>query len=361
MSFQASQADADLVLSAIQRLPSEYNKQLWAKAREAGGGRKTLIACMLPPQLDEGGPAVDEIVIKALRKETRPMLSAKASQMLLTCCQGVLPEDVPMFRREQAHAPWHIIEQPDRLGIIVSMMIGGQLMSRPMVMQQMQTAAGSGDVALDMMHTAIGEQLKPTLDAALIAVGEPELTERLGTIRAMPGTTPQSAHQAMQEYVAEVLRRLNHRCNKCGTVSDSAPLKRCTQCKVMAYCGKECQARGAAAAQPQVRSMCTLDPPCTRTWLLVRCCSLARCTQCKVMAYCGKECQAADWKAHKKECARIAGWGSMMSGVKAGVGLTAPDMLSNMGVDRDEVLRRIVTPQGMAKLAELEGASAGRS
>uniref|UniRef100_A0A7S0WUP0 MYND-type domain-containing protein n=1 Tax=Chlamydomonas leiostraca TaxID=1034604 RepID=A0A7S0WUP0_9CHLO len=311
MSFQASQADADLVLSAIQRLPSEYNKQLWAKAREAGGGRKTLIACMLPPQLDEGGPAVDEIVIKALRKETRPMLSAKASQMLLTCCQGVLPEDVPMFRREQAHAPWHIIEQPDRLGIIVSMMIGGQLMSRPMVMQQMQTAAGSGDVALDMMHTAIGEQLKPTLDAALIAVGEPELTERLGTIRAMPGTTPQSAHQAMQEYVAEVLRRLNHRCNKCGTVSDSAPLKRCTQCKVMAYCGKECQ--------------------------------------------------AADWKAHKKECARIAGWGSMMSGVKAGVGLTAPDMLSNMGVDRDEVLRRIVTPQGMAKLAELEGASAGRS
>uniref|UniRef100_A0A7S0WVM5 MYND-type domain-containing protein n=1 Tax=Chlamydomonas leiostraca TaxID=1034604 RepID=A0A7S0WVM5_9CHLO len=314
MSFQASQADADLVLSAIQRLPSEYNKQLWAKAREAGGGRKTLIACMLPPQLDEGGPAVDEIVIKALRKETRPMLSAKASQMLLTCCQGVLPEDVPMFRREQAHAPWHIIEQPDRLGIIVSVEISGQLRSQVMMMQQLQPAVGSGDTAIDMLEDATAEGSGhggPSLDAALVAVGEPELTERLGTIRAMPGTTPQSAHQAMQEYVAEVLRRLNHRCNKCGTVSDSAPLKRCTQCKVMAYCGKECQ--------------------------------------------------AADWKAHKKECARIAGWGSMMSGVKAGVGLTAPDMLSNMGVDRDEVLRRIVTPQGMAKLAELEGASAGRS
>lgn len=52
----------------------------------------------------------------------------------------------------------------------------------------------------------------PLLAPVRTQVGEPELTERLGTIRAMPGTTPQSAHQAMQEYVAEVLRRLNHRC-----------------------------------------------------------------------------------------------------------------------------------------------------
>lgn len=33
---------------------------------------------------------------------------------------------------------------------------------------------------------------------------------------------------------------------------------------------------------------------------------MARCTQCKAMAYCSRECQLDDWKAHKPLCKRLA-------------------------------------------------------
>ena len=38
-----------------------------------------------------------------------------------------------------------------------------------------------------------------------------------------------------------------------------------------------------------------------------RCCGKAaslRCSKCKKVFYCGKECQARDWPIHKKECGK---------------------------------------------------------
>ncbi len=38
-----------------------------------------------------------------------------------------------------------------------------------------------------------------------------------------------------------------------------------------------------------------------------RCCGKAaslRCSKCRKVFYCGKECQARDWPIHKKECGK---------------------------------------------------------
>jgi len=104
---------------------------------------------------------------------------------------------------------------------------------------------------------------------------------------------------------AEVKRE----CSSCGEASES--LKHCTRCRKVSYCGRSCQ----EADWPRHKSMCgynegksegvkpTVDTPRDAC----ACCgktsdTLKKCTGCRRVSYCDKNCQKAHRSMHKADC-----------------------------------------------------------
>ena len=44
---------------------------------------------------------------------------------------------------------------------------------------------------------------------------------------------------------------------------------------------------------------------CKKTATAANLASLKACAKCKTTQYCGRDCQKADWKTHKKVCAKV--------------------------------------------------------
>lgn len=91
------------------------------------------------------------------------------------------------------------------------------------------------------------------------------------------------------------------KCNFCGKMSGS--LKKCKQCGEAQYCNKECQVKH----WPRHKLECK---PTLPTSVIPNCAycrsssaALKACTRCAKVKYCGKECQTKDWKKHKESCA----------------------------------------------------------
>ena len=96
---------------------------------------------------------------------------------------------------------------------------------------------------------------------------------------------------------AEVKRE----CSSCGEASES--LKHCTRCRKVSYCGRSCQ----QADWPRHKSMCGYNEgksegvkPTVDTRDVCACCgktsdTLKKCTGCRRVSYCDKNCQ----KAHR--------------------------------------------------------------
>ena len=98
---------------------------------------------------------------------------------------------------------------------------------------------------------------------------------------------------------AEVKRE----CSSCGKASES--LKHCTRCRKVSYCGKSCQ----QADWPRHKSMCAdhEDKSEGVTRDACACCgktsdTLKKCTGCRRVSYCDKNCQKAHRSVHKTAC-----------------------------------------------------------
>lgn len=107
-----------------------------------------------------------------------------------------------------------------------------------------------------------------------------------------------------------VVRKL---CNACGKTSPTAKI--CEACRNATYCSPECQRADWDRHKGYCNKTLVvppsgdiMDPAATTTVALNAVCRVCRrvdarkCTACKKVAYCTKDCQLADWPRHKKEC-----------------------------------------------------------
>ena len=80
---------------------------------------------------------------------------------------------------------------------------------------------------------------------------------------------------------------------------------RCSRCKDVSYCSKECQ----TSHWKEHKKDCKTKNESTSAPVLKECgedsckkTSGRNCSRCKMVSYCSKECQKKDWKRHKKNC-----------------------------------------------------------
>ena len=108
----------------------------------------------------------------------------------------------------------------------------------------------------------------------------------------------------------DLLPETNH-CSFCSSEVMSA--RKCLRCHSAIYCGEECQRRHwkvhkLLCKRAVVHSSAIAKPISTQIQHAVcsRCKAksndLKKCTRCKLVAYCGKQCQKEDWSEHKMIC-----------------------------------------------------------
>ena len=116
---------------------------------------------------------------------------------------------------------------------------------------------------------------------------------------------------------------IDEKCGYCGKYSPAT--KKCTRCKNVQYCSKECQTKhwpvhnkSCKAAmtsniqRPQPASRAGDDPfsaSKAHKFASTQCTyckkssdSLKKCLRCEEVQYCGKECQTSHWPKHKAVC-----------------------------------------------------------
>ena len=107
----------------------------------------------------------------------------------------------------------------------------------------------------------------------------------------------------------DLLPETNH-CSFCS--SEIMSVRKCSRCHSAIYCGEECQRKHWKVHKllciPVIHSSAIAKPITTEIQHAVcsRCKAksndLKKCTRCKLVAYCGKQCQKEDWSEHKMIC-----------------------------------------------------------
>ena len=108
----------------------------------------------------------------------------------------------------------------------------------------------------------------------------------------------------------DLLPETNH-CSFCS--SEVMSVRKCLRCHSAIYCGEECQRKHwkvhKLLCKPAVVHSSAIAKPIS-TQIQQAVCSrckaksndLKKCTRCKLVAYCGKQCQIEDWSEHKMIC-----------------------------------------------------------
>lgn len=117
---------------------------------------------------------------------------------------------------------------------------------------------------------------------------------------------------------------LDEKCGYCG--KHCAETKKCTGCKRIQYCSKDCQtndwpthrsdckttisnkvSKPGSVARPSTGKQCVSSVACKQLETVCNYCysvskALKKCIKCGEAQYCGKECQAKHWPIHKTIC-----------------------------------------------------------
>ena len=85
--------------------------------------------------------------------------------------------------------------------------------------------------------------------------------------------------------------------------------KRCSQCKSVWYCSADCQKRDWREHKKNCKLMMVEQPESHPRESVISCgkqgCpnrGLKKCTLCRIICYCSKDCQRKDWSVHKTTC-----------------------------------------------------------
>ena len=95
----------------------------------------------------------------------------------------------------------------------------------------------------------------------------------------------------------------NEECKKMG-------IFRCSRCKNVFYCSKQCQKKDWKVHKDSCREKLKTNEDPTSTEKFTEAChnemcakiGALICSQCKSVGYCSKECQKLDWRKHKLSC-----------------------------------------------------------
>uniref|UniRef100_A0A7S0WMQ2 MYND-type domain-containing protein n=1 Tax=Chlamydomonas leiostraca TaxID=1034604 RepID=A0A7S0WMQ2_9CHLO len=278
-SSQELQRASKTVISGLRRMPASLKQQVMAMAvrgvQLGGGAVAGDFGVPVAVRLTE---EVMSTLVPALAKDSRPLLKPETAQLLLDHCHKVREEEVAYMRHcSPSHTPWQPLLRPDHVTFLTQTP-SGRLLDYDLIKHvpatPAQAAAGTAQAVDQLARVRAAISGAASLAAAKEAVGEPALLAS-----GLP------AH----EYSKELQRRLKCRCNKCGATQE----------------------------QPYMK-----------------------CSKCKVMAYCGRECQVADWAAHKRDCKAIMAFGILLNATcsqQGPVGITAADLASMLGEDRSSV------------------------
>ena len=117
--------------------------------------------------------------------------------------------------------------------------------------------------------------------------------------------------------------------DKCDCCSKYSPdIKKCTRCKEVQYCSKECQTKhwpvhsssckapsisNVQGSKPVLKDTSTTGKPHFKSTEDTHCSycnevseSLKKCIRCKEVQYCGRECRVNHWPMHKTECKKLS-------------------------------------------------------
>jgi len=104
---------------------------------------------------------------------------------------------------------------------------------------------------------------------------------------------------------------VDKKCSYCG--SYSADTRKCTRCKLVQYCSKDCQTKHwpthSAHCKKSSNSAATTASPTAHRAAAKQCShcnrvssSLKKCVRCGEAQYCNKDCQEKHWPTHRKAC-----------------------------------------------------------
>ncbi|XP_034299519.2 uncharacterized protein [Magallana gigas] len=100
--------------------------------------------------------------------------------------------------------------------------------------------------------------------------------------------------------------------NVCSFCEEESPdLLKCSRCKEVYYCSKDCQRGHWREGHREDCKDETASSDCSLTYVVCNFCNIKshqpkKCTGCKAVSYCSKECQTQDWsQRHKNECKKI--------------------------------------------------------